>query len=240
MAKGARLKLCGSCLRSGHRMRVCRTAKRCAIKDCNSHHHKLVHDPEYQRKTIQRSVINQEEAEPNHTILTTSSKKLFRIVPVTLYGSNNKKVDTFAFLDGGSAVRMIDSSLIKELDLAGTHKPLHLTWTKQITVSDHESIITSVGIEERTDGVVERFNLCNVRTIEDIGLPSQTMNARELQKKIEHLRGLSLVDFANVKPLIIIGLEHAKLLVGNRQRVGNMGEPVALKTKLGWVVFGRK
>lgn len=43
----------------------------------------------------------------------------------------------------------------------------------------------------------------------------------------------------NVQPRMLIGLQHTHLLTSRKTVEGREGEPVAKKTKLGWVVFGR-
>lgn len=43
---------------------------------------------------------------------------VFRVLPVKLYGPNCV-LETFALLDEGSSVTMIDSSLVRQLGLSG-------------------------------------------------------------------------------------------------------------------------
>lgn len=48
-----------------------------------------------------------------------------------------------------------------------------------------------------------------------------------------------MTDLRDAKPKILLGLDQAKLLVGRSQRSGRDEEPHAIKTLLGWTVFGK-
>jgi len=52
---------------------------------------------------------------------------LFRILPVTLYGAG-RQVDTYAVLDEGSSVTMIDDELQRDLGVRGNHRQLNILW----------------------------------------------------------------------------------------------------------------
>lgn len=66
------------------------------------------------------------------------------------------------------------------------------------------------------------------------------MNVKEVCELHKHLRGLKLEDMNNVQPLILIGLKHAKFLIGLDHRYNDSSQIVASKTKLGWTVFGAR
>ncbi|XP_070067060.1 uncharacterized protein [Drosophila virilis] len=50
---------------------------------------------------------------------------LFRILLVTLHGAN-KRIDTYALLDEGSSVTMIDDELLRDLDIKGERRQLNI------------------------------------------------------------------------------------------------------------------
>ncbi|XP_043661538.1 uncharacterized protein LOC122625509 [Drosophila teissieri] len=52
---------------------------------------------------------------------------LFRILPFTLYGAG-RKVDTYALLDEGSSVTMIDDELRRDLGVQGERRQLNIQW----------------------------------------------------------------------------------------------------------------
>ncbi|EDX15941.1 GD10396 [Drosophila simulans] len=56
---------------------------------------------------------------------TDGGRLLFRILPVTLYGAG-RKVETYALLDDGSSVTMIDDELRRDLGVQGERRQLNI------------------------------------------------------------------------------------------------------------------
>lgn len=157
-------------------------------------------------------------------------------MPVKLYGANSKVIETYAFLDDGSDITLLDEELAKDLGLSGVDETLQIQWTKKI-VRTESSLRTDVkisGLKGR-----ERFTLKNVFTIADSELPQQSVDPQILSEKYPHLRGLPLPTLSNAKAQILIGQDHAEFLVGTTVRMGKVGDPIASETKLGWTVHGK-
>lgn len=219
---------CRICLKI-HKGR-CSSGKRCEIAECPFKHHTLLHKP------IQQDV--QQQADPEHEEEVNfhneaSSSTLFKVVPVCLYGKDNRAISTYAFLDEGSSITLIDKSVADELHLTGTRQPLCLRWTRNQTVTDYESRKVSVAI-----GTVCGNKRFDVRTIQNLKLPHQSMNVLELQFKYPHLKGIPVKSFTNVQPRILIGLDNVQLCSTNKIKAGRTDEPIAAKTVLGWSIYG--
>uniref|UniRef100_A0A182PWL6 Integrase catalytic domain-containing protein n=1 Tax=Anopheles epiroticus TaxID=199890 RepID=A0A182PWL6_9DIPT len=73
-------------------------------------------------------VHSENNNEEPHAHLDTCQECLFRMVPVTLHHKNNH-VDTYAFIDEGSTLTMIEKHLAEELGVHGYREPLDLLWT---------------------------------------------------------------------------------------------------------------
>lgn len=155
---------------------------------------------------------------------------LFRILPVTLYGAKHH-VDTYAFFDDGSAMTLLDDQLAKDLQLDGKQGRLNVKWFGQ-----HSSSEPSRHVRLEISGASQRrYDLNNVRTVKDINLPIQSLMTSQLD---ERLRKLPLVDYSNVQPKILIGLDHCHLGMAQQTRTGSSGGPIAVRTRLGWVAYG--
>ena len=178
--------------------------------------------------------INNSHRRPN----PISNSVLFKVVPITLYGNNDTSVSTYAFLDGGSSVTLLEKELYEKLELEGERKKLVLQWTKGITRAEDSyetTILLSGGGKNR-----KLHKLRNVNTVENLELPKQTVNVRELKERHSHLRDLPLDNMVNAKPQLLIGIQHSRLLISLKCRTGNEDDdPVAIKTELGWLVFGK-
>ncbi|XP_044572580.1 uncharacterized protein LOC123257464 [Drosophila ananassae] len=103
---------CYRCLKA-HR-RKCFSRRDCGVDNCQSKHHPLLH-----RDPPQSELVSAHHEEG------IMEEQYFRILPVTLYG-NGTSINTFAFLDEGSSVTLIESVLLKDLKIATTNEPLCL------------------------------------------------------------------------------------------------------------------
>jgi hypothetical protein len=266
-SKVKELKLCFGCLgRASHRLSECRTARTCNLNGCNRSHHRMLHQ-NYVNSQSQRNMPNsnqtnynyrQPEAQSNQRRdaraqqsssqsqsnvtganfnVVSKSGSSFMILPVIIY-ANNKSVLTYAFLDYGSEFTLMEASLAREMNLSGTPEPFAMICAKENIVHEDSSIRTSV----RISGVSSNksiYSLHNVRTVENLGLPSGTLNADEIKETYPQLKGLSLPTYHNAQPQILIGVDNPKLIAYSKiQECANQG-PVAARTRLGWCVFGQ-
>ncbi|XP_055543529.1 uncharacterized protein LOC129729072 [Wyeomyia smithii] len=202
---------------------------RCNIDGCQYRHHPLLH-------SIRRTAITSVPAE-SHTHQYLGSSVLFSIVPVTLYGGAGQ-VNTYAFLDEGSSLTLMENEIAKELGVSGTVQPLCLRWTGNTSRVEENSRVVTVSISGL--GSQRRFQMSNVRTVPSLNLPSQTFQKENAFERFDYLRQLPLLSYKNVTPKLLIGLEHIHLAVPLKVREGNGNGPTAVKTRLGWCVYGRQ
>lgn len=162
---------------------------------------------------------------------------LFRYLPVTLE-VNGKRIDTYAFLDDGCQTTLMEAGLAADLQITGPAESLWLGWTSNISREEKGS--QRVAVKISGTGLKNQFQLNNVRTVQKLQLQEQTFQYEELQKIYPHLRGLPLRSYVDAVPRIIIGIEHAQLLTTLKVREGRSNEPIAVKTRLGWCVYGKQ
>lgn len=221
--------ICRICLKK-HQGR-CHSAKKCEVNDCPYKHNTLLHKPAENDDTPIESLI-----ESTNIHNDVSTKTLFKVIPVNLFGKN-RTISTYAFLDEGSSVTLLDHSIATELQLTGSVHPLCIRWTNNHTVTDIESRKVSVSIGSISDRY-KRFALNNVRTIQNLKLPMQSLDVEELKSSYPHLRNVPINSYFNVEPGILIGLDNVRLCSSNKYRTGKLNEPVAAKTALGWSIYG--
>ncbi|XP_055850516.1 uncharacterized protein LOC129915080 [Episyrphus balteatus] len=224
-----RYNLCRHCL-GKHPYSSCRvSSKVCGINDCVAKHHALLHN----------SARNNAVALTHHQSAKINSQPkrvLFRILPVKIYGPN-KAVSTFAFLDGGSSITLLDESLANELELPGKTEQLCLRWTSDTTRVENNSRIVSLKVSGTSDGC-HQHQLDNVRTVRNLGLPTQTCSPCVLSKEYPYLASLPLPSYHQARPQILIGMDNWSLGVPMKVHEGSAGQPIATKTRLGWSVHG--
>ncbi|XP_065091285.1 uncharacterized protein LOC135712256 [Ochlerotatus camptorhynchus] len=86
--------------------------------------------------------------------------------------------------------------------------------------------------------MAQSFQLTGVRTVEELLLPHQTLNADDLRQRYSYLQGLPIGSYYDARPRILIGMKHVQVSLVLKSREGNVGDPVAVKTRLGWTVCG--
>ncbi|XP_053686938.1 uncharacterized protein LOC128736479 [Sabethes cyaneus] len=220
------LKLCRTCLNPHGRNR-CRLVVKCGVDGCSFKHHPLLHS-----KAESTTKVATAES---HSHRGSESKVLFRIVPVTLQ-SKMGTVSTFAFLDEGSSITLVEQSVADELDASGPIEPLCLKWTGDVTRCEAESRKVSFKVSGSTSK--KFFNIESARTVSALKLPVQSLNPQDLVQQYPHLKGLPLSRYENAVPRVLIGLDQVNLSLPLKCREGRLGEPVATKTRLGWCIYG--
>ncbi|XP_065075863.1 uncharacterized protein LOC135699513 [Ochlerotatus camptorhynchus] len=225
-------KLCRKCLRKHNGS--CRQQKPCGIKGCIFLHHPLLHN-DHQEVEKERSGQTFATGSCNIHQLQTS-EVLFRIVPVLIHGPS-KSIQTYAFIDDGSELTLMEDSLAEELGVKGPRTPLCLKWTGGTKRVENES--QKVDVEISAIGNTSKSHrMSNVHTIQNLQLRPQTLVYSELLQRYQHLGGLPVESYSNVCPRILIGLDHASLGHAMKSREGKPYEPIAVKTRLGWIIYG--
>ncbi|XP_044571293.1 uncharacterized protein LOC123257217 [Drosophila ananassae] len=158
---------------------------------------------------------------------------LFRILPLTLYGENTQ-VDTYALLDEGSSVTLIDDELIRSLNLKGESRQLNVQWFGGKSAKEHTKVVS---LQISAAGKPKRHGLKNVYGVANLNLPMQSLRRDDLQT-VEANARLPVKPYNNATPRILIGLDHAHLGIPLKTRSYGSGGPFAAATALGWVVYG--
>ncbi|XP_055615048.1 uncharacterized protein LOC129761356 [Toxorhynchites rutilus septentrionalis] len=214
-----RWNLCQLCLNEHGNFR-CKLNLRCNVDGCNERHNPLLHQ--------ERSICNIHATLPKPSVI-------FRMIPVKLY-RGQLSVNTIAFLDEGSSYTLVEKSLISKLGVGAVTQPLRVTWTAGVSRVKKDSRRVELFISAR--GSTQRFHIKSAHTVESLKLPPHTLPMSEIVKQHEHLRGLPIADFQQATPQILIGLKDIHLYAPIESRIGRPGEPIAVRSKLGWTVYG--
>ncbi|XP_062715839.1 uncharacterized protein LOC134291734 [Aedes albopictus] len=232
-------KLCRKCLRKHNG--PCKLKKECGTHGCTYLHHPLLHSEMKESNTLASvptppSIQSTTTTNSSCNVHQGQSEILFRIVPVLLHGPR-KSLRTYAFVDDGSELTLMEHGLADELGVEGPQRSLCLRWTGGANRTESLSQVVNLEIS----GVVnptKMFPLADVYTVETLQLRPQTLLVPEMQKKYRHLEGLPLESYKDVSPRLLIGLAHASLGNAIKCREGKPNEPIAIKTRLGWTIYG--
>lgn len=215
--------LCSLCLYNHGTMR-CRNKLQCNVAGCGAKHHPLLHRTERMPET---------SCMVHHR--TSKSSVIFRMIPVILV-NGSKQFRTYAFFDEGSSRTLLKKNVAVKLGLKGTIRPLNLTWTSGVTRTEKTSMTVKLAISGKEQ--LEHYPMHEVHTVDRLNLPQQNVDFNELVRKFAHLRDVDIENQENAQPTILIGLDNIDLMAPIESRIGNEGEPIALRCKLGWTICG--
>ena len=158
-------KLCRRCL-TPHSYRPC-NAEACGVHGCQKRHHQLLH---YDQPPIETT-----RTEPTNATVTIHRQPTptTLLLPITLYGSLGQ-VNTFAFLDDGSSVTLVEKSIVDQLGIAGEDASLCIHWTSGIKKNISNTQLVDLDISGINN--TKRLKANAVYTFEELGLPEQSYN----------------------------------------------------------------
>ncbi|XP_062705239.1 uncharacterized protein LOC134287427 [Aedes albopictus] len=167
--------------------------------------------------------------------IRTNCTVLFRIVPVQLhYGG--KTVSVLAFLDEGASVTLVEKKLADRLGAVGVQERLTIQWTGN-TSREKDSRRMSLWASGTGAAAGGKMLLHTVHTADKLMLPHQKLDLEELAAQYEHMRGLPIESYDG-QPQLLIGVNNIHAFAPIEAKVGTPVEPIAVRTKLGWTVYG--
>ena len=247
-------KLCNNCLKIGHFSRDCKKPKNCNVRDCKRKHHYLLHWWKPDREQTQSNYQNNHSYLPRtsqsnqtqNTYQNTSNincasascekrKVAMSIVPVRILGENDKFIETYGLIDGGSDVTLCTEQLLRLLDIKGNEKHFSIT-----TVNGEKQNRFGKEVDLKIQPVHggQVINLSKVWTVNKLPISLQGLPEEESLKQWSHLENLELPRINCNEVNLLIGSDMPFLLCPSEIRSGKQGEPCAIKYPLGWVFLG--
>uniref|UniRef100_A0A0E4G9R9 Uncharacterized protein n=1 Tax=Anopheles gambiae TaxID=7165 RepID=A0A0E4G9R9_ANOGA len=80
--------------------------------------------------------------------------------------------------------------------------------------------------------------LIHMHTVKQLALPAQSLDVAQLAATYGHLRGLPVSRYVRIVPRVLIGADNCHLSQPMKILKGKRGEPVACRTRLGWLIYG--
>ncbi|XP_065091343.1 uncharacterized protein LOC135712305 [Ochlerotatus camptorhynchus] len=158
---------------------------------------------------------------------------------VTAIGeSSSQKADRLkGNMKAGSDSTLVENSIARQLGIVGQPAPLCMQWTNGVKRMEEASQRVELYISASDS--TKRFALNGVHTVKSLDLPRQSLRFEDFERDFPHLRGLPVKSYNDASPGILIGLDNTKIKTTLKLKEGKSDEPVAAKTRIGWVVFGR-
>ena len=244
--------LCLGCLKRGHRLRECSNTTICGQNGCRRYHNKLLHQGETGHRTFppaddtnhtmtaQRAGPESKAAGGGETRMVTASAcagrqetgALLQVVPVTVHGKNSYK--TYALLDPGSETSFCTQKLLNKLDISGEQTKLRL---RTVDGDSGERLATKVQLQ-----VSATTDPAKIMVPEAWSVPTLKVNrprvSQKQREKMRHLRDLDIPDSSEEEVELLLGANVIEAVIQKEVRVGQPGQPVAVRTAFGWALTG--
>ena len=161
----------------------------------------------------------------------------FKVVSVKITGNcGTKEIITHAFLDSGSDATFCLESLVQELELKDM-KPTSFMMTTVNCEEERTGHEVQLNMESLEGDV--KFRLEHVLTTNSLPVAPKHMATNEEIRRWPHFHDICLPETGDKKVTILIGSDRPD--ISDKQldkREGECGQPCAVKTPLGWTVYG--
>ena len=222
-----KLRLCFGCLKEGHSKKNCKRTILC--NECGSNHNTLFH----RNSTTTLHNNNQQIFKT----LTGKQDKIIslRTIPVRIQ-SKGKEVLVNALLDDGSTQTFINSDIVETLNLVRQEQTnisvgvLNGT-TENFRTSSVEFTISSMDRKKTFD--------ISAMTTDRVTGDLKPIDWKHHAKKFAHLKSIPFWKPNSGTIDILIGLDYSHLHQAINEVHGDVNEPYARLTPLGWTCIGR-
>ena len=240
-------KLCPNCLKgTEHSIDTCPSTFRCRVEGCGAFHHSLLHQTQ-PRQTPGNSASLDQAAGVDATTSTPvcatagpedSETVLLQVVPVRVVGCNGLTVTTYAMLDSGSEVTLVDPSLVSTLGLCGRPDCLVLS-----TVSNSNELQkgerVNLAVESLIDEQPQQLQLKGVWSGKELNIPLRHQRVAVNKERWPHLCDVPFPEVERQKISLIIGTNVPEVFVPLEVRHGSPNDPIAIRSCLGFAVLGK-
>ena len=224
---------CFRCLDYGHRIRDCKSTQGCMIEGCNdTRHHTLLHRHEVEQ--TESSCCAAVEG-----LAAVKDKRPYLMTVPVRVKSGSKEVLTYALLDSGSERSFCVRDLARKVGARRPRCRLPIkTLLSGASVDEVDGELISIIVSGMSDD--RSLELRDVVTVKDIPAEGSSPPSFDILSNLEHLRGIRFEDLPSKKVGRLIGMDAAFVFRPLESRFGPTGFPNAMKTLLGWVLFGPK
>ncbi|UYV82061.1 hypothetical protein LAZ67_21000637, partial [Cordylochernes scorpioides] len=230
-------KLCQNCLRANHEISKCRITSRC--KNCKQNHHTLLHEynsePSIPQPTTSQEMLISTNTICNVMPLETETNILLSTAVIKVKAKDGSFVLCRALVKNGSQICLISEQCCHKLGLEKMKNSYTLKGVGDIVVNRTTSQVEIEFTSHHNDQLFSARAFVVGRVTED--LPNFQIQSADFP----HLENLLLADpeFYVTKPIdLILGADtFVEIILG--QKTDLKHHPIALNTKLGWLVSGR-
>ena len=156
-----------------------------------------------------------------------------QIIPVKL-SNGHTFIETNALLDCGSDTTLLRKDVAQRLSLKGKQKKLRVT----STLSNSHNIDSATVSFDISSTSVSGCTQISTWVVHNLKIPFNQYDVSEIKKIHPHLKDIDFPVLKDSDVTLLIGTDHAHLLLHRDFRQGQNEESTAVKTTLDWVLMG--
>ena len=193
----------------------------CRAKGCQNRHHTPLHPPPVKKTSPvplqfcdSPAPVNNETPENNIQLHVSSqsiqnkTQVFLQVVPITLIG-NSYCLDTNALLDSGSDTTLIHKDIVKKLGLKGEKREISISGAISETEKIKSKLINVNITAEDTSNQIQ----LSTWSVKDLDIPKINYDINAIKLKHPHLQDIEFPKVKSDKVTVLIGTNHADLLV---------------------------
>ena len=247
-------KLCFSCLSNSHMIHKCKSKVFCKVDNSKKRHHTLLHpvnqcdninsssnDATQNYQTNQHATIGlnhqiSESLQQSKAVVNTQlgAKHTFLQIILVKLSNGHTFIETTALLDCGSDTTFLRKDVSQRLNLKGEQKKLRVT---RALLNPHNIYSDTVSFDISSTSVSSCTQI-SAWVVHNLKIPFNRYDVSEIKKIHSHLKDIDLPLLKDSDVTLLIGTDHANLLLHRDFRQGQNRDPTAVKTTLGWVLMG--
>lgn len=215
------------------------------ISSCSGRHHSLLHPVENlhgkrQQDSTQKDSPQQGNEAGNSGHCGASAKEksrvCLRVLPVRISSCDGtRELETYAFIDNGSDTTLCTNSLVERLNL--NYKPTEFFLTT-VNAQDKKRLGREVELKVQALKGEGEIQLDRVWTVDRLPISERSIPAADDVARWSHLHDIEFPQLNGKEITILIGSDVPEAHWSLEERRGGPKEPLAVRTLLGWTLFG--
>lgn len=228
----SKLKLCFNCLKGKHFAKDCRKPKACTVIDCchDFKHHLLLHN--WVKSGVDNAAT---KVSINCSASENNVKNCLGIIPVVVKGSNGNTCSTYALIDDGADKTLCDRRLIEMLETKSRPVTFHMTTATAQKVRQEGR---EVDLQVHAVNGGSTLDLRKIWSVARLPISKNSAISNKDIKKFPHLSDIRIPEINSNDVLLLIGTDMPAAHIPLEVRSGDIMEPYAVRTRLGWIVRG--
>ena len=235
--------LCFGCLRPGHMRKQCRNPEKC--KKCSRKHPTVLHNPDWERQPSDQNSGGhpQPEVVTGCVGVKHSNTPLMTVIPVIVkHAAADQGITTYAFVDNGCGAVFADQELVNKLN-ARTRPTKLLLKTLNLEEDLNTEIVTDALQLGHPDGATF-IDLPEIYIKDKIPIRQRDIPTQKDLLNWSHLNSVNLPvlttnsRYCIPRVTLMVGINVPAATTPLESRIGSLGEPYAIRSPLGWLVYG--